>query len=127
MMTDHGIVDVSTGRVLADRASLARGVVRRLMGLLLRRRLEEGEGLIIPRCRAIHTWFMRFPIDLVFLQRSRVIRLIEVLPPWRITGAMRADAVIELPAGTISRSRVRVNDIMNIVEKPLDNAKRARV
>ncbi|MBI3083216.1 MAG: DUF192 domain-containing protein, partial [Candidatus Omnitrophica bacterium] len=54
--------------VVAERAAIATGLIRRMVGLLSRSHLDEGEALIFPRCSAIHTWFMRFPLDVVFLK-----------------------------------------------------------
>ena len=59
----------SKGTVLAEEAGHARGYWRRLIGLMGRARLADGEGLIFTPCRGIHTYFMRFPIDLVFIDR----------------------------------------------------------
>lgn len=117
-MSAKRMVNLSTGRVLAERLEVAKGAVSRLVGLLARRRFEDDEGLVIPRCGAIHTWFMRFPIDVVFLRGGRVIRVVEALPPWRLIAALRSDAVVELPAGTMARNRVAVGDVLKIEESP---------
>ena len=90
--------------LLADRAEVARGPMRRMVGLLSRERLEPGEALVIPRCSAVHTCFMRFAIDVVFLKGSVVLRAVERLAPFRFAWAAGADTVIELPAGTITRT-----------------------
>ncbi|HEU4979770.1 MAG TPA: DUF192 domain-containing protein [Solirubrobacterales bacterium] len=71
----------------------------RLLGLALLRRERAGEGLLIPGCRSVHTFGMRFPLDLLFLdERSRVIELRRELPPRRIARCSAAAAVLELPS-----------------------------
>lgn len=84
----------------------------RMVGLLLHSRLPEGGGLLLAPAWSIHTWFMRFPIDVIFLDDDgRVLRLFPDLPPWRLaSGTRKARTVIELPAGTIARANLRVGD-----------------
>ncbi|MBI3320338.1 MAG: DUF192 domain-containing protein [Candidatus Omnitrophica bacterium] len=68
------ITNVTRGVVLADRAEVAGGLLKRMTGLLIRQRLPEGEALIFPRCHSIHTCFMRFPIDVVFVKTASPAR-----------------------------------------------------
>lgn len=92
--------------VLARRVRVAATFAARLRGLI-GRRLAEGEGLLLRRCRAIHTCFMSFPIDVVFLdQEGRVLATARDLPPWRFRAARDAAMVLELPAGTLARAAV---------------------
>jgi uncharacterized membrane protein (UPF0127 family) len=71
----------------------------RLLGLAFLDREEAGEGLFIPRCRSVHTFGMRFPLDLVFLDaESRVIRLRRAIPPGRVVRCPEATSVLELPS-----------------------------
>jgi len=101
-----------TGAVLAERATIAQTLIQRLVGLLAHARLEPGEGLILGRCNSIHTWFMRFPIDAVFVDgRRTVVRVYNSLPPWRMTPFVgRATTVIELPAGTALHTELAAGD-----------------
>jgi len=103
-----------TGAVLADRIERAATPLARLRGLLGRRRLEEGQALLIEPCAAIHTFFMRFAIDAAFLSRDlRVVRAISTLEPWRATRLhSRAAMVVELPAGTLQRTGTREGDVL---------------
>jgi len=79
---------------------LARTRRRRLLGLALRRRPPDGWGLLLPRCRSVHTFGMRFAIDVVFLDsRGRVVRVVCGLRPGRIVLCRRAESVLELRAG----------------------------
>ncbi|MFZ5826353.1 MAG: DUF192 domain-containing protein [Bacillota bacterium] len=73
----------------------------RLLGLMFRRELSEGEGLWIEPCRSVHTHFMRFPIDVLFIDRQGgVLHVIPAMQPWRFSPVIRqAAAVLELPAG----------------------------
>ena len=109
-----------TGRVLASRAQVARSLISRVVGLLGRDSLGEGEGLILTACRSIHTWWMRFAIDAVFVDRAwAVVAIWNSLPPWRMTPFVwRAQAVIELPAGTVGRTHLAVGD--RVVVEPAE-------
>jgi uncharacterized membrane protein (UPF0127 family) len=79
---------------------VARSLRRRLVGLALRRR-PPPNALLIPRCRSVHTFGMRFPLDLVWLDgRGTPIRIDRDVPPWRVRGCRGAAAVLEAPAGT---------------------------
>lgn len=71
-----------------------------------------GEALHIVPCNSIHTFFMRIPIDALFLDRDGVIvKALEALPPWRVTGVyFSARSVLELPAGTVAGSGTREGD-----------------
>lgn len=84
----------------------------RAFGLIPRARLADGEGLLITRTSSITMWFMRFPIDAVFVDRSgRVVRVAADLPPWRLATAARgARDVVELPAGTAARTGTQAGD-----------------
>ncbi len=100
------------GMVLSDRTRVADRLVSRMVGLLATDRLEDGEGLWIEPCTSIHTWFMRFPIDALFLDDGgRVVKLVRTMKPWRLTSiARRARGVLELPAGTLDRTGTSVGD-----------------
>lgn len=82
----------------------------RLRGLL-GTPVPPDDGLYITPCSSVHTMGMRYPIDLLFLDRNgRVLRIAEAVPPWRIAGAWRAHAVAEFRAGTLRRLGVAVGD-----------------
>jgi uncharacterized protein len=77
------------------------GAARR-RGLLGRQALAPGEGLWLVPCESVHTFFMRFAIDLIFLDRKhRVKKLKSAVQPWRLAVCLTAHSVIELPAGTL--------------------------
>jgi uncharacterized protein len=97
--------------VLADAAEIADTSATRRKGLLGRGTLRPGEGLWIVPCGAIHTFFMRFPIDVVYLDRKKRVKKIRSgVTPWRLSGCLTAHSVLELPAGAISRSGTRRGD-----------------
>jgi hypothetical protein len=78
--------------------------------------LAEGSALIIAPTSAIHTFFMRFPIDVAFVARTgRILKVRRDLPPWRIAAAWRGYAVVELPAGTLARSETGPDDTVVVV------------
>jgi uncharacterized membrane protein (UPF0127 family) len=96
------------GTVVCERCLLAETPFARLRGLLGRRGLPVGEGLLLRPAASIHTWFMSFAIDAVFLDRSdRVLKVSSMLEPWRMSSCRKARAVLELPAGEASRRGIR--------------------
>jgi uncharacterized membrane protein (UPF0127 family) len=98
--------------LLAERVEVAAAMAERLRGLLGRAELPRGSALAIAPCAAIHTFFMKFAIDAVFLDKNgRVVRTLSDLPPWRATRFhLRAAQVVELPAGTLARTGTREGD-----------------
>lgn len=93
-------VATSDGIEVCGDCRVADSFAARLRGLLGRRGLEAGEGLLIPRTSSVHTHFMRFAIDVVFLDADgRVGKIARGLRPWRFAGARGAQDVLELPAG----------------------------
>ena len=92
------------GRVVCERCVVARSSLSKMRGLLGRSSMEEGEGLLLERASSIHTAFMRFPIDAVFLDSDHVVMKVAAdVRPWRASARLRARAVLELPAGEAAR------------------------
>ncbi|MBL7687849.1 MAG: DUF192 domain-containing protein [Bdellovibrionaceae bacterium] len=91
------------GTVVVSELEVASSFAQRSKGLLGRASLPENQGLWIKRCNSIHTWFMRFAIDAVFVDSSlHVIHVYRNLPPWRVTlPRLKATSVIEVAAGTL--------------------------
>ena len=101
----------TTGEVILDDVTVARTGWARTRGLLGRRGLAPECGLALPGCAAIHTWFMRFPIDVIFADREgRVLRRVERLRPWRFALCPGGRTVIEMAAGRLADRPVRVGD-----------------
>jgi uncharacterized membrane protein (UPF0127 family) len=102
---------------LADKAELAGSGAKRSKGLLGRKGLARGEGMWIVPCEAVHTFFMQFPIDLVYLDRKlRIKKIRGNVRPWRISACVAAHSVIELPAGTIRDTRTERGDTLEILD-----------
>jgi len=107
--------------VLATCMEVADSAAKRNKGLLGRERLAPGEGLWIRPCEAVHTFWMRFPIDLIYLDRkNRIRKLVSALPPWRLSGCVWAHSVLELPSGTIRNTRTQPGDTLDFsaIAKP---------
>lgn len=108
--------NATRGTVLATRCAVAATFWSRGIGLLGRDGLAEGEALLIPGTATITMLFMRFAIDAVFIDRAgRVIRIAPRLAPWTpASSAFRANAVLELPAGTAERTATQAGDVLTI-------------
>lgn len=110
-MTYLRAVNESDGSVIADKVSVARGVWSRFWGLMGRRALPEGHALLLAPCGSVHTFFMRFPIDVVFLDRdSRVKKIVESMRPWRTALGGGGRDALELNAGEASRRGIKPGD-----------------
>jgi uncharacterized membrane protein (UPF0127 family)/protein-S-isoprenylcysteine O-methyltransferase Ste14 len=96
-----------------------------MKGLLGRSELPEGEGILLRPASSVHTGFMRFPIDVVFLDGSdRVVKIAPSLKPWKAAAARQAKAVIELPAGEAERRGVSVGEKLSVGDLPAGNVRR---
>ena len=113
-------LDETNRTVVAERVMRADTFLSRLVGLLGRDGLMEGEALWISPCKGIHTIGITFPIDVIFLDKDlRVVAVREKIAPWRTTRFFKsATSVLELPAGSIRRSGVAVGDQMGFVRPP---------
>ncbi|MBA2615394.1 MAG: DUF192 domain-containing protein [Actinobacteria bacterium] len=99
------------GRTVCERCVVAGSPLARMRGLLGRKALPAGEGILLRPASSVHTAFMRFPIDAVFLDvDGRVLRVAAHLNPWRAAGCRGARAVLELSAGESERRGVRPGD-----------------
>lgn len=105
-------VNASRGVVVAQQVSAARGLWERSRGLLGRRCLEPGEGLLLDPCSGIHTFGMAFPIDALFVDREgNVVHLVQRMKPQRMSRyVFSARSVLEVEAGTIERTGTRAGD-----------------
>lgn len=111
------VTNLTRGTVLATRLEAAHTGPKRRKGLLGRDSLGTGEGLWIAPCESVHTFFMRFPIDLVYLDREkRIKKARSVVGPWRLSACFSAHSILELPAGTIRESLSERGDTLEIAE-----------
>jgi len=105
------LVNATRKTVVSDRCRFANSVFKRMIGLLNRKSLAQGEGLLLDRCYGIHTFGMRFPIDVLFLDKElHVMRAVLALPPLRTCVVKYAIYVLELPVGSIQRSQTAAGD-----------------
>ncbi len=103
------------GDIVCERCTLAGNPYSRMRGLLGRSGLAAGEGLLLQPAGSIHTAFMRFPIDAVFLDRERrVVRIAADVRPWRAAAAKRSRAVLELAAGEAARVGLQPGHLLRL-------------
>jgi uncharacterized protein len=116
-MTDKiRVINKTQNVLLADCAKLADTPSSRMIGLLNRSGLWEGEGLIIKPCQSIHMLFMRFPIDVVFVDaKGIVVGLCKSIPPFGFSPIFwNAEAAIELPSGIVETTQTHLGDLIEI-------------
>jgi uncharacterized protein len=107
--------NLNKNTMLADRADIADTSATRNKGLLKHTGLAEGEGLWIVPCEGVHSFFMKFAIDVVFLNKKRqVTKLRPNMVKNRIALSLRAHSTLELPVGMIAKSRTEVGDQMEL-------------
>jgi uncharacterized membrane protein (UPF0127 family) len=110
------IINCNSQITVSTYARIADNLLSRLMGLMLKKDFDRYDALVLSPCKAIHTFFMRFTIDIVFLDNSfRVVYIKEKLKPWRFSKYVpNANMVIELPEGTIKGKDIAIGDTLKI-------------
>ena len=104
--------------VLADSAEVADTSAKRRTGLLKHDRLEPGQGLWIVPCESVHSFFMKFAIDLVYLDRQHKVRKVRHnMAPWRVSACLTAHSILELPAGAVAATGTQAGDQLQIEER----------
>lgn len=105
------------GENIGNRIKVADNFYQRWRGLLGRKDLPEGEGLLLIPCRQIHTYLMSFPLDVLFLNKKReiVALLMEMAPGQKSPYVREGYQVLELPAGTIRLKKLKIGDCLEIV------------
>ena len=85
-----------------------------MVGLLNRKGLDEGEGLIITQCKSIHMFFMKFAIDAIFVNKeNKVVGLVKGIKPFRLSPIFpKSSCVIELHPGVIEKSNTQIGDLL---------------
>ena len=113
------VYNQTRGVAVATRAKWSRTFWSRLRGLLGRTSLDVGEGLIIEPCQGVHTWFMRFSIDVLHVAADgRVVRIVPNLRPWHVGPVVPGGRlVVEIPAGTVLATGTKEGDVL-IVDLP---------
>ena len=96
---------------LATAADVADTSAKRRTGLLKHQSLEPGAGLWISPCESVHTFFMKFAIDLVYLDKQKKVRKVRhAVAPWRMSACLTAHSVLELPAGSVAPTGTQPGD-----------------
>ena len=110
------IINTTKNVTLADNVALAQTAVSRLKGLLFYKEFRNGQALIIKPCNSIHTFFMRFPIDVIFLgANDKIIKIHQGMKPFKATPIyFKSNFVIELPAGIVEATGTTASDILSI-------------
>src|SRR5215213_11743416 len=108
------VVNDRTGAIVGDAITEADGPWQSFKGLMLRKSLPDGHGMVFRPAKGIHTQFMRFPIDLIFLDKqNQVVKVRPSMRPWRFDFT-NAAAVIEMTGGTAETVDVRVGDRLEL-------------
>jgi len=110
------VINLTRNVQLATSVELATTSRKRSKGLLGRSGLGQGEGLWIAPCESVHTFGMRFAIDLVYLDKQHRVRKIRRnVPPWRISACLAAHSVLELAAGAIREQDAQPGDQIELI------------
>lgn len=114
------VINPAREAVVGERVSVAQSMWARGRGLMWRAALEPGTGLLIDPCSSIHSMWMRFPIDVLYMSADdTVLRVAEAMPPWRIGPLLTGSRyVIELPVGTIAGTGTQPGD--RLVFEPIE-------
>ena len=114
----YQLLNDRTGQVVVESILVAFDSPSRRTGLLKHTSLPDKQGLIIAPCNSVHTFFMKFDIDIAFVDRDgRIVKTVNALRPWRMAGAFRAFATIELAAGSLEESGTRRDDLLRPVRR----------
>ena len=108
------IRNITKNICLAEEAVMAQALFKRMKGLLGKARLRQGEAMVLKPCNSIHTFFMAFAIDVLFLDKDNlVVKILHNVSPFRISGIyLKAQSVVELPAGTIQATSTSIGDVL---------------
>jgi len=109
--------NLTRNTVLADAADVANTSETRRTGLLKHDHLGPGEGLWIIPCESVHSFFMKFAIDLVYLDRKKKVKKVRHrMAPWRLSACLTAHSILELPAGVVAATGTQPGDQLEIEE-----------
>jgi uncharacterized membrane protein (UPF0127 family) len=113
----HVLLSERTGQHVAETIELAADSKTRTRGLLGRAGLARGTVMVIAPCNAVHTFFMRFTIDVAFVDRDgRILKLCRGLKPWRVGIAARAFAALEFAEGSLDQAGLIRGDRLTIAK-----------
>lgn len=115
------IINKNNNKLLASKVIIADTFITRFKGLMLKKNLEEDAAMLIHPCNSVHTFFMKFPLDIIFISKEyEVIYVMENMLPGKTSSFIRKSmGVLELPSGTIEKTNTKKGDFLNItnVEK----------
>ena len=115
----YRITNARTGQVVAEHAELARSPLKRMKGLLGKKRLALDEAIILRPASSIHTVFMRFAIDVIYTDRdNKVVKVVRDLVPYRFSSAKGAKTVIEMMTGATNATDLQPGDQLVMTEQP---------
>jgi hypothetical protein len=113
----YRVRNVTRDTSIGDAIDIAETSAARRTGLLKHHKLDAGAGLWITPCESVHTFFMKFAIDLIYIDRKRRVRgIVRALRPWRMSICLPAHSVLELPPGTIDRSNTQKGDELELLK-----------
>jgi len=104
------------GSLIADKVYIADSYFKRLRGLLGKKQLQPGEGLLLTKVSSVHCFFMKFTIDVVYLNADMVVTGFETIPPWRVGKWIRGTShTLELEEGK-AHAMIKKGDILDFVD-----------
>lgn len=106
------IINVKNNAILADKAEIANNPLKRMKGLLGKSEFSQGSALILDPCDSVHTFFMRFAIDIIFIDKNNsVVKIISSMKPYRLSGIyFKSRLAIELPSGKTLATNTQLGD-----------------
>ena len=111
----YKVRNLTRGTSIGDAIACAETSAERRTGLLKHTNLDEGQGLWIVPSESVHTFFMKFALDLIYLDRKKRVRGVrKAVVPWRMSMCFAAHSVIELPVGTVERTGTQKGDELEI-------------
>lgn len=109
------IVNISKDTVIVEDMQIADTFFSRLKGLLGTNSLPLGRGLVIRPCNSVHTWGMRYPLDVLFVDKNNVVlKVVCGMSPGRIAWCTKSAYVVELPAGTVVKANIEQGDSLRL-------------
>ena len=110
------ILNITKNTVLADDVEIASTALKRMIGLLGKDNISAGNALVLMPCDSIHTFFMRFPIDVLFVDKSnKIIKAVKAIRPFRLTRVyFRSNYCVELPVGSIDAANTAEGDVIRM-------------
>ena len=112
----YHIINTTKSTTLSKKAEVADGFFARLKGLMFRECMSRDEALVFYNSPSIHTFFMKFPIDIVFLDRDmRVIRIVRNFDPWKVVSCLKSYLTIEFPPGKTAEEGLEIGDILEVL------------